>query len=331
MAARFVSSLVALTLMAAVAAAQGGSVNPACSDAAFVGPGLEGGNPCQKAYDMFGYSTQQYANVIAAGNPEIGRADGVGGFPKFRVALELNYSTLVTPALRESGSIATGPAVSTTIPTLSADYIAVQVNGALGLFNGFDLGAVRIGALDAIANINFVPSTTGGGFTVSADHKAYIGYGGRLGVLQEGKVIPAVGVSYIIRDLPKMTLIADDVLNNTVAVSQMKMNTSAWSVTVGKHFKAVSLVLGGGQTKFDASGLLMWSVNGINPTVSPSISATSMQTDFFGDFGVDLGSNVHVMVEYGASSGGQINTFNTFDPSANSTHSFLSAAITFGQ
>jgi hypothetical protein len=75
----------------------------------------------------------------------------------------------------------------------------------------------------------------------------------------------------------------------------------------------------------------MWSVNGVNPTVSPPITATSTQTDYFGDFGVDLGSNVLLTVEYGGSSGGQIQSFNTFDPPPNSFHSFLTAAISIGR
>jgi hypothetical protein len=327
-----VSLVVLLVMLPAAAAAQGGSVNPACSDPAFVGPTLQGGNPCQILYDMFGYGTQQYVSVVSAGNQEIGRADALGGWLKWRVGMELTGATFDVPAIKEQGSgVALGPAFPQAVPMTGADYIQFAVNGALGLFKGLDLGGLRLGAVDAIGGFNVLPGTTAGGYKMSAAHKIYFSYGGRVGVIQEGKVIPALGFTYVVKDLPTMTLIASDVLQNTIAVSQLKMNTSAWTVTVGKHFGIVSLVAGGGQTKYDASGLLMWSVNGVNPTVSPPITATSTQTDYFGDFGVDLGSNVLLTVEYGGSSGGQIQSFNTFDPPPNSFHSFLTAAISIGR
>ena len=329
---RLVSLLALLVMIPAAAAAQGGTVNPACSDPAFVGPTLQGGNACQIIYDMFGYGAQQYASAAAGGNQEIGRADAIGGFLSWRVGMQLTGATVDVPAIKENGSgVELGPAFQQAIPMTSADYIQFSVNGAVGLFKGFDLGVVRVGALDLLAAFNVLPGTSGGGYKLTAGHKIYLSYGGRVGVIQEGKVIPALGVTYLVRDLPTMTILASDVLNNTIAVSQMKMNTSAWSITVGKHFGIVSLVAGGGQTKFDASGLLMWSVNGTNPIVSPPISAASTQTDWFGDFGVDLGSNVQLTVEYGGSSGGQIQTYNIFDPAAGAFHSFLTAAISIGR
>ncbi len=283
-------------------------------------------------YDMFGYGSQQYVSVVSAGNQEIGRADAMGGWLKWRVGMQLTGATFDVPAIKEFGAgIPTGPAFPQAIPMTGADYIQFSVNGALGLFKGFELGALHVGAVDAIAGFNVLPGTSAGGYSMSAAHKIYLAYGGRVGVIQEAKVIPAVGFTYVVKDLPTTTIQASDVLQNTIAVSQMKMNTSGWTVTVGKHFGIVSLVAGGGQTRYDASGLLMWSVNGVNPTVSPAISATSTQTDWFGDFGVDLGSDVAVTVELGASSGGQIQTYNTFDPAANSSHSFLTAAISIGR
>jgi hypothetical protein len=271
-------------------------------------------------------------SVLSAGNAVIGRADALGGFPKFRVALEISGTVFDAPAFRQLGSgYPIGEASPQIVPMTSTDYFQVSANGALGLFGGFDLGVVRIGALDALVGLNMLPSTTAGGFTVSSGQKFFFSWGGRLGVIQEGKAMPAVGVTYIVRDLPTTNLIASDVLDNTVAVSNMKLNTSAWTATIGKHFGIVSLVAGGGQTTFDASGLLMWSVNGINPTVSPAITATSVQTDYFGDFGVELGSSIHLLVEYGMSSGGTYKTYNTFDPAAGASHSFLSVALAIGK
>jgi len=94
---RLVSLLALLVMIPAAAAAQGGTVNPACSDPAFVGPTLQGGNACQIIYDMFGYGAQQYASAAAGGNQEIGRADAIGGFLSWRVGMQLTGATVDVP------------------------------------------------------------------------------------------------------------------------------------------------------------------------------------------------------------------------------------------
>jgi hypothetical protein len=325
-----VSGCAALCVISASAAAQG-TVDPACQDPAFVGPGLPGGDPCQRAVDVFAYATEQYSVLLAGGNPEVGRADALGGFLHFRIYLQGNVQTFYVPAFKEIGSgLPTGPAVSSTIPMQTTDFGALTAGGVIGIYGGLDLGVVKIGALDGIVNLNVVPALTAGGYSVQSDHKLYFGWGARFGAIQEGKLIPAVGVAYMQRDLPTSAIIASDVLNNTVAVTNMHLNSSAWSVTVGKHFGILSLVVGGGQTKFTSSGDLMWSVNGINPTTVPTISSSSTQTEYFGDVAFALGSSVSLGLEYGQVSKSDLQTFNTFDPPAGSTKSFFAVTLSIG-
>ena len=198
------------------------------------------------------------------------------------------------------------------------------------MFGGFDLGVIKIGALDAILNLNVVPALSAGGYKVTGSQKFYLGWGARLGAIQEGKLMPAVGVGYLKRDLPSTNIIASDVLNNTIAVTDMKLNSEAWSVTVGKHLGIFGLVLGGGQTKFNSTGQLAWSVNGINPATIPTISSTSTQTEYYADVDFALGSSVNLALEYGQVSNSDLKTYNSFDPSSGSTKSFFAVLLSFG-
>ena len=319
-----------LGLVVAPLAAQ--TVNPNCTNTAIVGAGLEGGNACQQAIDIYQYATQEYATLLSGGNMEIGSADALGGFPKFRVALHITGMNLVVPAPRASG-IPSGPAVSTTMTTQGTDFATVAADGALGLFGGIDLGIAKFGALDAFVSLNIVPGATAAGYTVTPKSKFYLGYGARVGVMQETKVLPGVGFSYFVRNMPSSTVIATDVFQNAIYVTDLKIDTKAWSATVGKHFGIVSLVVGAGQTTFNSTSGVSWAIS--TPTVSQGtisgLSATSTQTQYFGDFGVKLGGVVDLVLEVGEVSGSQLQTFNTFDPASTASRSFASFAVTFGK
>ena len=310
------------------ARAQGGSVNPACADAAIVGPGLIGGSACQRAFDSFAYTTQQYAVLLSAGNIEMGRADALGGFPHFRVALHATAMSLAFPAFVSDG-IPVGPASATTLSTQSTDFATVAVDGTLGLFKGFDLVFARVGALDLYVSANIVPGTSASGYSVNPSNKLYFAWGGRVGLLQEGKMIPGVGVSYLSRKLPKTTVTASEYFGNTLGVTDLVIDTHAWSVTVGKHFGVVGLLLGGGQTTFSSSGNLTWLVPGNSPSNLPTVTATSAQTQYFGDFSLTFGP-VGVVFEIGQVQGSTLTTYNSFDPGVGATRSYASGAVTFG-
>jgi len=318
----------AAVLAATRAAAQGGALNPACSDTAFVGPGLEAGNACAQAFDSFAYATQQYAILLSAGNIEPGKADAVGGFPHFRVALHVTGMSLSAPALKSS-EIPPGPATPGAVNTQPTDFATVAADGTLGLFKGIDAGFARIGALDAWASLNIVPGSSAAGYSVTPSQKLYLAWGARVGVIQEGKVMPGIGVSYLVRNMPKSTVIASDLFDNTVYVYDMTIDTHAWAATIGKHFGSVVLAFGAGQTSFSSAANITWSYNGVNPTVEPPVSATSLQTQFFGDFGLSM-SGFDIILEVGQVEGSTLETYNTFNPAAGAPRSFASVAVSFG-
>jgi len=318
-------AMLALTL---AAQAQGGPIFPPCQDVANVGAGQEAANACQQAFDTFAYTTQQYAIILAAGNIEIGRADALGGFPDFRLALHATGISLFAPSL-EVAQIPPGPIASSSIYTQTADYATVAVDGALGIFKGFTLGDLDVGALDAWASLSLIPGKSARGYNVSPSSTAYFAWGGRVGLLQEGKVIPGVGVSYLQRNIPKSKVSAVDVSGNTISVTDLSIDTHAWTATVGKHFGVVGLLLGAGQLHFSSSASVTWDYMSASPPAPVLASATSTQNQYFGEFSLTLGAFDFVL-EVGEVLGSDLKTYNSFDPSAGSSRSYASAAITFG-
>lgn len=320
--------MAALVIGTTASAAQGGAANPVCSDPAFVGPKQDGGDACQRAFDTFAYTTQQYGIMLTAGNMELGRADALGGFPHFRAAIRATGIVLYAPGF-ETTNIPVRPVTPGDVYTQSYDFATVELDGMLGLFRGFALGATQIGALDAWLSVNVVPGASASGYNVSSQNKVYFGWGGRLGLLQEARVVPGVSVSYFARNMPKATITAADLFGNSISVTNFEMDTHAWSATVGKHFGVVGLILGGGQTYFSSSANVGWTVSNVTPTVQPPIAASATQTQYFGDFSLTLG-DVDFVLEIGEVSGSNLTTYNSFDPTSGSSRSFASAAITFG-
>jgi hypothetical protein len=327
---QYAAAFAVLALLAAPARAlgQGGAIDPACENTAIVGPSLEGGTACQRAIDEFAYATQQYAILLSAGNIEPGYASAVGGFPHFRAALHVTGMSMSAPAFKTT-QIPVGPATPADLNTQPTDFVTVALDGTLGLFKGFNAGFARMGALDAWVSLNLVPGATASGYSVSPSSSFYLGWGGRLGLVQEGESMPGIGVSYLERDMPKSTVEATDIFGNSVGVTELGIDTHAWSATIGKHFGSVDLVLGAGQTTFSSSANLTWSSSGQSPPAPLAVTGTSVQTQFFGDFGLNLGG-FDIVLEIGQVQGSTLKTFNTFNPQAGSERSFASVAISFG-
>ena len=323
----FVIAGAGLVLVSA-AHAQGGPVNPACTDPSVVGSAMQAGEACQRAFDSFGYASQQYGVLLSAGNMELGRADALGGFPHFRLAFRATGMVVFAPGF-QTVNIPVGPAEPGSIYTQSYDFATIEINGMLGLFKGFPVGSTHMGAVDAWASLNVVPGASASGYSVTPQSKFYLSIGGRVGLLAEGNGIPGVAVSFFQRNMPKSNVAANDQVGSAIAIHDFKIDTHAWSATVGKHFGVVGLLVGAGQTHFASSGVVGWTVSDTAGAANPTVSASSTQTQYFGDFSLTLGQ-VDLVLEVGEVFGSTLKTYNTFDPHSDWGRSFASAAITFG-
>src|SRR3712207_289161 len=81
---------VLLTALAAPAALRAQRPDQQCTNPANVGSGLEGGDACQKALDLFRYFNPQLGMLIAGGNATLGQGGVLGGLGRFSLTLRAN-------------------------------------------------------------------------------------------------------------------------------------------------------------------------------------------------------------------------------------------------
>jgi hypothetical protein len=305
------------------------SIDPHCSDPSIVGAGQEGGDACQKVADLFNYMNMQLGTWVAGGNPTLGQGGTLGGLGHFAVGVRANVTKATIPKVNDI-QVQVGPPVSTHIPS-SDEWVGLpSVDFAIGLFKGFPVGATTVGGIDALVNVSYLPSYSKNSISVGAqDNKWKLGFGGRLGILQESLLLPGVGVSYLVRDLPTAELSGEDNSGNTVSVSDYKIRTKQWRLTASKKVLFLGLAAGVGQDKYDTRGSLTYNVDGNTPNAPIALRISPTRTNYFADLSFNL-LLLHFVGEIGRVSGGDVSTFNTFSTSASDSRTYGSLGIRLG-
>jgi hypothetical protein len=144
-----------------------------------------------------------------------------------------------------------------------------------------------------------------------------LGYGARVGILQESLLVPGIAVSYLVRDLPTLNIVGSSG-GDSLYVNNFSLKTKAWRVTANKSLIMFGLAAGIGQDKYDASTDVGAHVAArtVPPTSAANagpvpISQNLTRTNIFADLSVNL-LLFKLNAEIGQVSGGTINTFNTF-------------------
>jgi hypothetical protein len=204
------------------------------------------------------------------------------------------------------------------------------VDVAIGLFKGIPFGVTRIGGVDALVNVSYLPSYTQHSLHVGAqDTKWKIGFGGRLGILQESLLLPGVGVSYMVRDLPTADLSGSDNSGNTVSITDYRIRTKQWRLTASKKILFIGVAAGVGQDKYDSRASLTYDVDGNTPTSPIPLHISPKRTNYFADVSFDL-LLAHFVAEIGRVTGGDVTTFNTFSTGASAARNYGSLGIRIG-
>jgi hypothetical protein len=310
-----ISALAALSLIGGAAlapttaSAQG--VDPRCPAGSL--PNFATQDACQKAIDIFAFMTPQLGIGLVGGNATLGTGGALGGPGRFSIGI------------RGNGIRGRVPQVGDVSPTLTgaqqSDYgIDDQVvglpavEGALGLFAGIPLGVTHALALDALVSATYVPELSRSNVSISVPDGSFkLGFGGRLGLLEESFATPSVAVTYLRRDLPTTSIEAvsgDD----RISVSDIRVKTTAWRGVVGKSLGFFGIALGGGQDEYDsrATGTVRVTQSGISVDGGPyALDQKVTRTNLFADFSLNF-PFIKFAVEIGRVSGGRIDTYNTF-------------------
>src|SRR5215208_4462356 len=322
MKARLFVLFAATALAATAAGAQGidtqrcppGSVN------SFGGPDQQRASQdvCQKAIDLFEYMAPQFGTAVAGGNATLGQGGSLGGLGHFSVGIRINAVQGSLPQIQNVTPSVNG-ATSTQFDTKTQIIPMPTADLAIGIFRGLPLAITNVGGIDLLVSAAYLPEFDESGVSVKLPSGSLkLGYGARVGLLQESLLVPGVSVSYLQRSLPTVNIVGTNSTQDSIYVSALDVKTKAWRIVASKGLLFVGLAAGFGQDRYESRT----DVGGrVAPrTVPPvpearvvpvTLTQNMTRTNVFANLSMNL-LLLKLTGEIGQVSGGTINTFNTF-------------------
>jgi hypothetical protein len=295
-----------------VARGQGASISPQCPAGSLSERVTQ--DACQKAVDVFRFLAPQLGIAIAGGNSILGEGSALSGPGRFSLGLRANGLQARLPRIDRvnpgvSGAEATDYEIDEQLLGLPA------IDAAVGLFKGLPLGATDVLAVDALVSLAYLPEVDADNVSISVpDGSIRLGFGARVGVLQESFVTPGISVSYLQRELPTVDLVGSPG-DNQIAVRNFGVEVREWRVVASKHLALLGFAAGYGRDMYDSHGSVEVSVAplpGQPVTAGPiELEQELTRANLFLDVSLNL-TAFRLVAELGRTSGGTIGTFNTF-------------------
>jgi hypothetical protein len=254
----------------------------------------------------------QLGVALAGGNAMLGQGSVLGGLGHFAVALRGNVFNGQLPRV-DQFTQSTNGAQQQELPTKSQVLGLPTADAAIGIFKGIPLVLTNIGGIDALVSASYVPTVNSDNVSISPRNNWQFGYGARVGLLSESLVVPGVSATWIERDLPTTDIIGT-AGSNSLEVQNLKVKTQSWRLVASKSLILFGLAVGVGQDKFDQSADISATVNqnGFTGTATvPDTKQSLTRTNIFGDLSLNL-PFFKLTGEIGRSSGGTVNTYNSF-------------------
>ena len=316
---RLFISLAAIALAATSASAQGVDTQrcpPGTVTAGIPDQARASQDACQKAIDLFKYLAPQLGTIIAGGNATLGQAGSLGGLGHFSLGLRVNAIQGSLPQIQNITPSVNGATNTTPIDTKTQLFPMPTADLAIGIFKGLPLAITNVGGVDLLVSASYVPEFNSSGVSVKVPNGSLkLGYGARIGILQESLLVPGVSVSYIRRDLPTANIAANSG-NDSLYVNNLALKTTAWRLVASKGLLLFGLAAGVGQDKYESSTDIGAHVaaRALTPAANAgpvSLSQSITRTNVFADLSMNL-LILKLTGEIGQVSGGTINTYNTF-------------------
>jgi hypothetical protein len=280
-------------------------------------PGTASADARQQAEDVFQYMAPQLGLAIAGGSPTLGQAGSLGGLGHFTVGLRGNALAGTLPQVDQFQQCYDG-ARSRTLPTEDRFVGLPAIDAAIGVFKGLPLGVTNVGGIDVLLSASYIREIDTDYLDVTVPEGSLkIGYGARVGLLQESLLVPGVSVSVLRRDLPSVNVVGSSA-GNSLEVNNLSVKTTAWRVVASKSLLLFGLTAGMGRDSYDQSATVTATVSDpvfgtASSSISPSQSVT--RTNMFAGASLNL-LMLKVTGEVGRVSGGTISTYNSFDGKA---------------
>ncbi|MFN2567552.1 MAG: hypothetical protein ABR499_21365 [Gemmatimonadaceae bacterium] len=271
----------------------------------------------QQAHDVFHYMAPQLGLVIAGGSPTLGQAGSLGGIGHFSIGVRGNALAGSMPQVDQFQQCYDG-AKSRTLPTEDRMVGMPAVDAAIGVFKGLPFGLTNVGGIDVLLSASYVPEIDTDNIDVRVpDGSLKIGYGARVGLLQESLLVPGVSVSVLRRGLPSVNVVGT-AGNNSLEVNNLKVQATTWRFVASKSLLLFGLTAGLGRDTYDQSATVTATVSDpVFGTASSSISPKQSvsRTNMFAGASLNL-LMLKVTGEVGRVSGGDIQTVNSFSGGA---------------
>lgn len=275
---------------------------------------------CQMAVDIFQVMAPQLGLALAGGNATLGRGSALGGPGHFSIGLRANVFNGDLPDVEAFAT----PSFTGRIQRTGANALPVKeqivglptADAAIGIFGGVPLGLTNVGGIDLLVSATYVPTIgdASDDIQIKPDRNLQLGYGVRIGLLQESLVVPGVSFTYLKRDLPKTSIIGTS-SDIDVNITDTEVKTSAYRIVASKSLLLFGIAAGVGQDKYDASA-------NVQATVKPTVGGAQQsdvvalgqkitRTNYFLDLSLNL-PVFKIIGEVGQVTGGKIDTYNEF-------------------
>jgi hypothetical protein len=342
---RVLAGSIALALASSVAGAQG-AISPQCPPGGTVGPAPDATratqDACQVAVDVFQYMAPQLALALSGGNATLGQGGTLGGIGHFSVGLRVNALNGSLPQVQDVRFATTG-ALSRSIETEGQIIGMPTVDAAVGVFQGIPLGVTNVGGVDLLLSAAYIPDISADGVDLSTDSPLKLGFGARVGLLQESLIVPGVSLTFLRRQLPTVDITASaDVgalatQEDSIYVRNVGLNSNSWRLVASKSFLAFGLAAGIGQDRFDATTDVEAAIQPRPPVFLQTQRRTvemkqeMTRTNMFLDVSMNL-PFIKFVAEIGQSSGGSVaESFNQFSgKAADASRIYGSLGVRFG-
>ena len=292
---------------------------------------------CQMAVDVFQFMAPQLGLALAGGNATLGVGSTLGGLGHFSIGVRANAFSGDVPEITRFPAPSSNGRTNNVLPSKSRILGLPTADAAIGIFGGIPLGLTNVGGIDALVSASYIPNfgDATSEVVVTPEQNLQIGYGVRVGILQESIIVPGVSLTYIKRDLPKTSIVGKSA-NIDVSITNAKVETSAWRITAGKSFLLFGVVVGAGQDKYKQFANVQASSRGTPAGTQTSdniaLSQDLTRTNLFADLSLNL-PLFKIVAEVGNSSGstGSVTTFNTFSSgSADKSRTYGSLGLRIG-
>jgi hypothetical protein len=329
---RSIAVVTLLSLGAVSTARAQGTIHPGCP------PGSGALTPerfiqdaCQQAVDLFTYMVPQLGLGLTGGNTTLAQGGALGGFPHFAIGIRGN---LLKGTLPEPQTPGTGGAQQRTDYPASDKILGLPaVDLAVGIFKGLPLALSNVGGVDLLLSATYVPEISEENLTVTPKTNLQMGYGARVGILQESLLMPGLGVSYMQRGLPTTTILGF-VGDDSLTVRDLDFKTTSWRVTASKSLILFTIAAGIGQDTYDASTTISAVVNdalvGRQSMTPVEVKLDKItRTNYFADVSMNL-LLAKLVGTVGMVSGGDVPTYNQFSTAADASRLYGSVGLRIG-